>query len=64
MTILEPNLATVAVIALLTYGTLAQNLKQDPATGLRSSETKVGQRTVQMLVTLGSRRSEFVISPE
>jgi hypothetical protein len=44
-------------------GTLAQNLKQDPATGLRSSETKVGQRTVQMVVTLGGRRTEFVINP-
>jgi len=47
-----------------TLGTLAQNLKQDPASGLRSSEAKVGQRTVQMLVTLGGRRSEFVINPE
>jgi hypothetical protein len=47
-----------------TLGTLAQNLKQDPASGLRSSETKVGQRTVQMLVTLGGRRVEFVIFPE
>jgi hypothetical protein len=47
-----------------TLATLAQNLKTDPATGLRSSETKVGQRTVRMLVTLGGRRSEFVINPE
>jgi hypothetical protein len=47
-----------------TLGTLAQNLKQDPASGLRSSETKVGQRTVQMLVTLGGSRVEFVINPE
>jgi hypothetical protein len=46
-----------------TLGALAQNLKQDPASGLRSSETKVGQRTVRMLVTGGSRW-EFVISPE
>jgi hypothetical protein len=46
-----------------TLGTLAQNLKQDPASGLRSSETKVGQRIVQMLVTRGSRW-EFVINPE
>jgi hypothetical protein len=28
-----------------TLATLAQNLKQDPASGVRSSETKVGQRT-------------------
>jgi hypothetical protein len=46
-----------------TLATLAQNLKQDSASGLRSSETKVGQRTVRMLVTLGGRRSEFVIYP-
>ncbi|MFY9836732.1 MAG: hypothetical protein WAK55_09720 [Xanthobacteraceae bacterium] len=46
-----------------TVAALAQNLKQDPASGLRSSETRVGQRTVQMLVTLGGRRSEFVIYP-
>ena len=47
-----------------TLATLAQNLKQDPASGLGSSETKVGQRTVRMLVTLRGRRSEFVIDPE
>jgi hypothetical protein len=46
-----------------TVAALAQNLKQDPASGLRSSETRVGQRTVQMLVTSGGRRSEFVIYP-
>jgi hypothetical protein len=46
-----------------TLATLAQNLKQDSASGLRSSETEVGQRTVQMLVTLGGSRSEFVIHP-
>jgi len=46
-----------------TLATLAQNLKENPASGLRSSETKVGQRTVQMLVTMGGRRSEFVIYP-
>ena len=46
-----------------TLATLAQNLKENPASGFRSSETKVGRRTVQMLVTLGGRRSEFVIYP-
>jgi len=51
----EKNLETLA--------TLAQNLKQDPESGLRSSETKIGRRTVRMLVTLRGRRSEFVIYP-
>jgi hypothetical protein len=46
-----------------TLGTLAQNLKQDPASGVRSSEIKVGQRTLRMLVTRGSGW-EFVIYPE
>jgi hypothetical protein len=47
-----------------TLTTLAQNLKKDPASGPPSSETKVGQRTVRMLVTMGGRRAEFVIDPE
>jgi hypothetical protein len=46
-----------------TLATLAQNLKENSASGLRSSETKVGQRTVQLLVTLGGGRSEYVIHP-